>query len=271
MMPYMGSGYQPRMTILTPQQLTGRASDHVQSVSALSCPLHPEAAAALLALAAEASTHNIDLVALSGFRDFDRQLAIWNGKFRGERPLLDLHGHPLDVRTMNAEGIVRAILAWSALPGASRHHWGTDVDVYDRAALPIGAPQLVVSEYVRDGVFAALVAFLDARALHYGFFRPYDSDRGGVQPEPWHLSYAPVASTALPALTPAVLREALVGAPLCGAEVVDRLLPEIHERYVLRVATAPAAAVTPAAPAGTAPAGAAPASTAPAIPATRPS
>ena len=30
-------------------------------------------------------------------------------------------------------------------------------------------------------------------AGEFGFYRPYASDRGGVQPEPWHLSYAPVA------------------------------------------------------------------------------
>ncbi len=33
---------------------------------------------------------------------------------------------------------VAAILVWSALPGASRHHWGTDCDVIDAAALPPG-------------------------------------------------------------------------------------------------------------------------------------
>ena len=30
----------------------------------------------------------------------------------------------------------------------------------------------------------------------FGFFRPYTTDRGGVAPEPWHLSYAPVAARA---------------------------------------------------------------------------
>ena len=30
------------------------------------------------------------------------------------------------------------ILEWSALPGASRHHWGSEFDVFDLAALPEG-------------------------------------------------------------------------------------------------------------------------------------
>ena len=245
MMPYVGPGHQPRMTILTPEQLTGRASSHVREVSALSCRLHPAAADALLRLAREAASYDIDLVVASGFRDFQRQLAIWNGKFRGERPLLDRDSLPMDVRTMDEEAIVRAILEWSALPGASRHHWGSEVDVYDRAALAADQrPQLVVAEYVRDGAFARLVAFLADKAPQYGFFVPYDSERGGVKPEPWHLSYAPVSGPALPALTLEVLHAALVEVPICGAQVVQRLLPEIHERYVCRVAPAP---LTPAA------------------------
>jgi LAS superfamily LD-carboxypeptidase LdcB len=245
MMPHVERGDQPGMTILTPEQLTGRASSHVREVSALSCRLQGEAAQALLELAAEAAAHDIDLAAASGFRDFERQLAIWNGKFRGERALLDRDSRALDVRAMDEEAIVRAILEWSALPGASRHHWGSEIDVYDRAALAPGArPGMLPAEYARDGVFARLVKFLDAHAARFGFFRPYDSERGGVQPEPWHLSYAPVSGAALPALTLEVLRAALVDAPLCGAQVVQRLLPEIYERYVCRVAPAP---LTPAA------------------------
>ena len=26
-------------------------------------------------------------------------------------------------------------MRWSAIPGSSRHHWGTDLDVYDAAAV----------------------------------------------------------------------------------------------------------------------------------------
>ncbi len=236
------------MKILTPEQLTGRVSTHVTPVAGFACSLHPDAARALLALALEAAAYDIALTATSGFRDFDRQLAIWNGKYSGQRPLQGPRGEPLDVRQMDEESIVRAILAWSALPGASRHHWGSEVDVYDKAALAAGErPQLLPAEYARDGVFARLSAFLAKAAERHGFYLPYDSARGGVQPEPWHLSYAPVSALALPNLTLDVLAGALKDAPLAGAAVVRRLLPEIHERYVCRVASAPAGALTPAA------------------------
>jgi LAS superfamily LD-carboxypeptidase LdcB len=232
------------MATLSSQELTGRARTHVLEQPELDSTLHPEAARALLALRRRAAQVGIDLVAVSSFRDFNRQLAIWNDKFHGRRELLDRSGHALAVAALPAEQIVEAILYWSALPGASRHHWGTEIDVIDRAALPAGTrPQLVPSEYAVGGVFEHLTSWLDAHAEDSGFFRPYDRDRGGVQPEPWHLSYAPIAGTALAALTVGVLEQALEGVALAGAEVVLRRLPEIHARYVCAVAAPSAAAL----------------------------
>jgi len=225
------------MTNLTSEQLTGRVSTHVCEIPQLACVLHPQAASAFLALAQAAAHAGIDLAPVSSFRSFSRQLDIWNGKFRGQRPLLDRDSRALDVTAMDEEAIVRAILQWSALPGASRHHWGSEVDVFDRAALMPGTePRLTPHEYAAGGVFARLSGWMAARSAAYGFFRPYDSDRGGVHPEPWHLSFAPVASAALPAVTLELLAEALRDAELAGAAVVRRLLPDIHERYVCRVA-----------------------------------
>ena len=240
MMPHVRHLGQLSMTILTPDQLTGRMATHVRELPQLSCRLHPQAGSAFEALVADAAREGIDLAAISTFRDFNRQLAIWNGKFRGERPLLDRDGARLDISTMDEEAIVRAILQWSALPGASRHHWGSEVDVFDRAALAPGeVPQLLPQQYAAGGVFEPLSRFLRQHAGQHGFFLPYDSERGGVQPEPWHLSYAPVSVRALQALTLPILSEALQDAPLAGSSVVQRLLPEIYERFVCRVASPP--------------------------------
>jgi LAS superfamily LD-carboxypeptidase LdcB len=225
------------MAILSPEQLTGRERTHVRELPELACTLHPQAAQAFMALRARARLSGIDLAVASSFRDFEQQRAIWNAKFRGQRPLLDRNGRPLDVKLMSAPQIVEAILLWSALPGASRHHWGTEIDVFDRAALlPGQRPQLLSAEYGADGPFAKLAAWLAVYAHSYSFFLPYDLDRGGVQPEPWHLSYAPVSSTALMALTPQVLHEALRGADVAGIEVVVDQLSDIHRRYVCGVA-----------------------------------
>ncbi len=90
---------------------------------------------------------------MSSFRDFERQLAIWNGKCRGERDLLDRgRASGWMPAALDQDALVSAILLWSALPGASRHHWGTDMDVIDAAAVPAGAAvQLEPAEYAPGG------------------------------------------------------------------------------------------------------------------------
>ena len=233
---------------LSALELTGRARTHVRRVAALDCALHSQAAAALLALQAAGRSAGIELQPVSGFRDFGQQLAIWNAKFRGARALLDAAGAAVDVLALDEAQRVGAILVWSALPGASRHHWGSDCDVIDRSALAAGdAVELVAHEYGAGGRYARLSAWLDQQAHEYGFYRPYDRDRGGVQPEPWHLSFAPVAVPALAALTPALLREALTGVDLAGRATVEAGLPLLFTRYVAAVAAAPAGALAAAA------------------------
>ena len=221
-------------------ELTGRADTHVTEPPGTGCRMHREAAGAFLAMRAAAARDQIQLEAASAFRDFDRQRQLWNAKFRGERPLLDAAGWPLDPAAMDVRDLVEAILLWTALPGASRHHWGTDLDVIDRAALPPGyALQLTADEYAPDGIFARLTAWLNRHMRRYGFFRPYVSVRGGVRPEPWHLSFAPVSRPALMALDVGMLADALRGQGVLGeAEILARL-PWIHERYVLAVDRAP--------------------------------
>lgn len=79
-----------------------------------------------------------------------------------------------------------AILRWSALPGASRHHWDTDLDIFDPDLLPPGAQlQLTPEEYLPGGCFASLTRWLDRHLGEYGFYRPYARDRGGVAVEAW--------------------------------------------------------------------------------------
>jgi LAS superfamily LD-carboxypeptidase LdcB len=196
--------------------------------------------APFLALRAAARLADIDLVPVSSFRDFDRQLAIWNGKASGERELRDSDGQLMDALALDDDARVAAILHWSALPGASRHHWGTDLDVIDAAALPPGyRPQLIPEEYAPDGVFAQLNDWLDVHAARFGFYRPYATKRGGVQPEPWHLSHAQLAQAALAQYSADVLRAALQAAPVAARAAIDRRLPEILARYVLNVDAPP--------------------------------
>lgn len=217
-------------------ELTGRATSHVVELAEPKCVLHYEAVTSFLAMRDAAARAGIDLQSRSAFRDFDTQVLIWNRKWRGERALYDRHGRQLDHATLKPAELLDAILIWSAIPGGSRHHWGTEVDVIDGAAIPQGyAVQLVAAEYDSGGIFARLSTWLDEHAAKFGFFRPYRTDRGGVSPEPWHLSYAPVSMRALELLSLATLRRVLEQSDLEGkAEVLARL-PEIYTRFLLAI------------------------------------
>ncbi len=218
---------------MTPVQLTGRARTHLVEPAGSTCALHEFVAVPFANLRHAAADAGFRLEAVSGFRDFERQLAIWNGKYDGEKPVYDAEGRRLDALSMSAEDRVSAILLWSALPGASRHHWGTDLDLIDAAAVAPGyRVQLSTAEFAAGGPFAPLSHWLERHASRFGFFRPFRGRRSGVQPEPWHFSFAPVAEAARRALTPGVLAEALRDAPLRGKEQVLKQLAELHARYV---------------------------------------
>lgn len=234
----------PQAPEFTLDQLSGRTRGHLTQLSDVRLSLHRDAAPAYLAMRAAARADGIDLTAFSAFRDFDRQLAIWNGKFRGERPMQDRDGRPLDPLRLTPAERVTAILWWSALPGTSRHHWGTDFDVLDAAALPPGYRlQVIPAEYGPGGPFGRLTTWLDANMHAFGFYRPYVTDRGGVRPEPWHLSYAPVAAVAQRALTAESLRGIVAAADLEGREEVLARLDDIVARCVLNVDEPPQAAL----------------------------
>lgn len=223
-------------------ELTGRTRGHVREVADPSCTLHPGAAAALIAMRNAARPQGVEIAVASGFRDFGRQLTIWTEKFTGKRPLLDRTGATIARESLDEKALVKAILLWSALPGTSRHHWGSDFDVVDTTALPAAeAAKLVPAEFAAGGRFARLDGWLRANMRRFGFYRPYRTDRGGVQPEPWHLSFAPLAVPALECLTLDTVREALECVELPGRVAVLELLPEIFERYV-RAVDAPDAA-----------------------------
>ena len=225
-----------RAVPLGPAELTGRSRAHVVELADPRCVLQPATALAFARLRRAAARAGFDLVPASSYRDFDTQVRIWNEKWTGRRPLYARDGRRLDPARLTPAERVRAILAWSAPPGASRHHWGTDLDVFDRAALPPGGrPELLPEEYEPGGPFAALADWL-ARNMHaHGFYRPYRTDRGGVSPEPWHLSHWPSAGEASRRLRLATLRAAIAGAEIEGKAALLKALPGVYRRYVRSV------------------------------------
>jgi LAS superfamily LD-carboxypeptidase LdcB len=224
-----------QIPLLTAALLTGRDDNFIDHAS-LERPVHRAIVDPWRELARDAREAGFDLAIASGYRDYARQLAIWNAKAGGTRPVLDTHGQPLQLAGLDDWGLVQAILRWSALPGASRHHWGTDIDIYDRAAVPDQYQvQLTPEEVATDGPFGPLHRWLDERiaaGASHGFFRPYDRDRGGVAPERWHLSHAPTAARYQRQLTPATLLDELDTPVLALRDAIVAHWPAIYERYV---------------------------------------
>ena len=154
--------------------------------------------------------------------------------------MLDDTDRTLVRQDYSAEEWLHLILRFSALPGTSRHHWGTDIDIFDPTRIPSGESlQLVPSEYRVGGIFEDLTQWLDeliAANDCEGFFRPYDRDRGGVAEEPWHLSYEPVASSVRSCLTADALRDLWLHETSLRPDGYNTILPlldDLMDRYVV--------------------------------------
>ncbi len=218
-------------------QLTGRDEGHLVPLPD-GHRLQATAARAFAALQADARAAGFELAIASSFRSFDRQLAIWNAKADGTRAVHDERGATVDMAMLAPTDRLHAILRYSAMPGSSRHHWGSDLDVYDASAVDADyRVQLSPQEVAPDGVFDPLHRWLDQRMAageSHGFYRPYAQDRGGVAPERWHLSYAPLALSCSGQLTAAALCASWDAVPeeLLLREQLEADLPSLLERYV---------------------------------------
>lgn len=198
--------------------------------------LLPEVCAAFKRMQQAAHKDGIDLQIVSSYRGFERQLLIWKNKWSGIKPILDIQEQAVDISNLSATDKMFAILTWSALPGASRHHWGTDLDVYDKQAVECHPNdfQLTCSEYEDEtGPCRQLNKWLKKHAADYGFTRPYFQYTGGVAAEPWHLSYQPIAEKIEMGLDQEALARALKSSTIDDIGCIIDNLDVIFKQYVL--------------------------------------
>lgn len=219
---------------MTYTQLTGLSTQHLSFVNPHR-QLHHDCISSFKALEIAARKAGFTLTIASSFRDFERQLMIWNNKFTGIRPILGTDSKVLDTNKMSDIEKIHAIMRWSALPGGSRHHWGTDLDVYASNHLPKGVIlQLEPWEY-ETGHQKEFSLWLFENAPKYGFFFPYKHDKKGVAIEPWHLSYKTTSDKYMSQLTPEHLRQAWRDVELAGKESIIKHIDILFHRYIMNI------------------------------------
>ncbi|MCS7204567.1 MAG: M15 family metallopeptidase [Leptospiraceae bacterium] len=106
----------------------------------------------------------------SATRSYWHQKTIWESKWQKNQ-------------NRSEEEKVKEILRFSSMPGASRHHWGTDVDV-----------NVLENSYYETQEGKILFDWLKQNAKRFGFCMPYSENRNqGHEVEKWHWSYFPLA------------------------------------------------------------------------------
>lgn len=221
--------------LLTDCELIGGSDQDLVNFLRQELKIRRQVVEPLQQLMMKAADQGFDMRIASGFRSFDRQLLIWNNKAQGNRPVLDENGCPIDLTFLTEDEKMWAILKWSALPGASRHHWGTDVDVYDASKMSETYElQLTQEETEGEGPCAEFHAWLtrELREGNTGFYRPFTEGIGKVSPEPWHLSFAPLANQFAEQLTEDILRKKLQATDIALKQSVLKHLHSIFEEYI---------------------------------------
>lgn len=152
------------------------------------------------ALAKEALRAGFHLQIVSATRNFSTQRMIWDGKFSGQRKV---GGKDLSKTLPNETERALKILEFSSMPGTSRHHWGTDLDIH---ALEVKGPVLTNATF-KSGTGLKFYTWLVDNAPRLGFCQPYTGSpqernngmKHGYQEERWHWSFKPLAAKYLTA------------------------------------------------------------------------
>ena len=177
---------------------------------------------AFLAMDSAARSEGIILQIRSATRNFEYQKGIWERKWNGETPVEN--GEKLSETTPDPVERALKILRYSAMPSASRHHWGTDIDLNNFS-----------NSYFEKGEGLRLYQWLQKHGPEYGFRQPYtpkDAERpDGYNEEKWHWSFYPV-SDILTAFAARHLKDEMITG-FSGSETAPKI--EVVKKYVLGI------------------------------------
>ncbi|MDG6882754.1 D-alanyl-D-alanine carboxypeptidase [Phocoenobacter uteri] len=221
--------------------LTGKSTTHLVPLPNALSPNHflqQEAATAFLGLQQKAKQAGFNLQPASSFRNFERQKFIWNAKFNGTRKVHNDNGETLNLSKMNDWQKCQAILRWSAVAGASRHHWGTEIDIFDPDLLPKNQSlQLEPWEYQAGGYFEEFANFMQNYTAYFDFYFPFSTNEQQkdkkIGIEPWHISYQPISSQYQTLFTPEILQLAWQNEDILGKDTLIKHIDTLFSDYIL--------------------------------------
>ena len=173
-------GISQERTLVPDSLLLGRYS---LKMSGEDFQLQPEAATAFESMRVAALKDSIVLKVVSSFRDYATQKRIWNRKYKR-----------FTAEGMPPEAAIEKIIEYSTLPGTSRHHWGTDIDLV-LGDIEVKGDVLLEEHFHQGGPYEKLRLWMEKNASTFGFILVYtnDEERKGFHYEPWHYSYAPLS------------------------------------------------------------------------------
>ena len=189
-------------------------------------PIIKEAGEAFVNMKKEALKDGIKIEIVSGFRSYNRQKQIWNRKFRINK-----------MNGLSPQQNILKIIEYSTLPGTSRHHWGTDIDIID-GNKTVSGDVLLEKNFHGDGPYVKLRKWMDINAKRFGFYRPYNNNpkRKGFEYEPWHYSYAPIAIPMLKAYVKLKFKDQIVQKDLEGYQYLNhKFLVKYKKEHVLGI------------------------------------
>jgi len=189
--------------------------------------LRPEAATAFENMKTAAKLEGIDLAIASGYRGYEQQKKIWNKKFTNF----------IEKEKLSQIDALNKCIEFSAIPGTSRHHWGTEIDIIDLAVEPCKDP-LIQTEFLSGGRFEKLYNWLKINANNYGFYEIYTdvATRTGFKFEPWHYSYKPLSANYLEIYLSIPLKKYLTKGDILGSQFfTDEFIFNYVNKYALGI------------------------------------
>lgn len=172
----------------------------------------------LMKKAAKEKGFNIHVI--SSYRSFTHQNGIWERKYKSYRN-----------QGFSHQKTIEKIIEYSTIPGTSRHHWGTDLDIIDSTK---GIPSNPLSEthFNEGGRWHPFKLWLDENSEKFGFHLVYTNKPGrkGFAYEPWHFSYKPLSCQMLNAYKELDLKKILQSNKLMGSEHFTDAFIEKYKR-----------------------------------------